>query len=277
MMDLIISYWPLVLALIGAGVFAGLVAGLFGVGGGVVIVPALYAAFGALGVDDTVRMKAAIATSLATIITTSIRSAWLHYKRGAVDVRILKAWVPWIMVGALIGAFVASAAPGDALTLGFGIFIVLISFQMGFGQPDWRLRDTMPGTVPSAIIASLVGLFSAMAGIGGGVFGVIIMTLCGKPIHRAVGTAAGFGAAIGIPASLGFVIAGWGVPGLPVFSVGYVNLAGFIFIATLTALIAPVGVSLAHALPVKYLRRLFAVLLFFAGFMMLHDVLSGAG
>lgn len=276
MMDFLLSHWMLLVALIGAGVFAGLIAGLFGVGGGVVIVPALYAAFGVLGVDDAVRMKAAVATSLATIITTSIRSAWLHYKRGAVDVRILKLWVPWIMVGALVGAFAASAAPAKALTFGFGVFLMLISVQMGFGQPDWRLRDQMPGKVPSAIFASFVGLFSAMAGIGGGVFGVIIMTLCGKPIHRAVGTAAGFGAAIGIPATLGFVFAGWNVSGLPEFSLGYVNVAGFVFIASLTALMAPVGVTLAHALPVKHLRRLFAILLLVAGFLMLRDVLSGA-
>jgi uncharacterized membrane protein YfcA len=264
----------LILALIGAGAFAGLIAGMFGVGGGVVIVPALYAVFGLLDIDDDVRMKAAVATSLATIITTSMRSVLLHYRRGAVDVRILKSWVPWIMVGAFVGAFAASAAPGEALTLGFGIFIVLISLQMGFGQPDWRLRDTMPGRVPSAIIASLIGLFSAMAGIGGGIFGVLVMTMCGKPIHRAVGTAAGFGAAIGVLATLGFIIAGWQVKGLPIFSVGYVNLVGFIFIATLTALMAPLGVAAAHALPVKTLRRLFAVLMFVAGMMMLRDALT---
>jgi uncharacterized protein len=273
-MNIFIDHWQLIVALIGAGAFAGIIAGLFGVGGGVVIVPALYAAFGILDVDDAVRMKAAVATSLATIITTSIRSAWLHYKRGAVDVRILKAWVPWIMAGALVGSFAASAAPGEALTMGFAIFLILLSVQMGFGQPDWRLRDTMPPKGPSAVIASLVGLFSAMAGIGGGIFGVIIMTLCGKPIHRAVGTAAGFGAAIGIPATLGFIIAGWNVQNLPVFSFGYVNVAGFVFIASLTALMAPVGVALAHALPVKHLRRLFAVLMVVAGGLMLRDVLG---
>ncbi|MDQ7018780.1 MAG: sulfite exporter TauE/SafE family protein [Robiginitomaculum sp.] len=273
-MSIFIDHWQLIAALIGAGAFAGIIAGLFGVGGGVVIVPALYAAFGILDVDDAVRMKAAVATSLATIITTSIRSAWLHYKRGAVDVRILKLWAPWIMAGALVGSFAASAAPGEALTMGFAIFLILLSVQMGFGQPDWRLRETMPPKGPSAVIAAFVGLFSAMAGIGGGIFGVIIMTLCGKPIHRAVGTAAGFGAAIGIPATLGFILAGWNVPNLPVFSFGYVNVTGFIFIASLTALMAPVGVALAHALPVKHLRRLFAVLMVVAGGLMLRDVLG---
>ncbi len=271
------SHLPLLAALIGAGVFAGLIAGLFGVGGGVVIVPALYAAFGVLGIDDAVRMKVAVATSLATIIITSARSTWSHYKRGAVDVRLLKAWTPWIMLGALIGAFAASAAPGEALTAGFGIFLILISVQMGLGQPGWHLRKSLPGGIWNAVIPGSIGLFSAMAGIGGGVFGVIIMTLCGKPIHRAVGTAAGFGAAIGIPATLGFIIAGWAVPGRPALSLGYVNLAGFVFIATLTVLMAPVGVALAHALPVKHLRRLFAVLLLVTGVLMLRDVLSGAG
>ncbi len=273
----ITNHLPLLAALIGAGVFAGLIAGLFGVGGGIVIVPALYAAFGVLGVDDAVRMKTAVATSLATIIITSARSTWSHYKRGAVDVRILKAWVPWIMLGALIGAFAASAAPGEMLTAGFGIFLILISLQMGLGQPGWHLRDTLPGGIWGALIPGGIGLLSAMAGIGGGVFGVIIMTLCGKPIHRAVGTAAGFGAAIGIPAALGFILAGWSVPGRPALSLGYVNLAGLVFIATFTVLVAPVGVALAHALPVKHLRRLFAVLLLVTGILMLRDVISGAG
>ncbi len=271
-MDIIVAHWPLIATLIGAGVFAGLIAGLFGIGGGVVIVPALYAAFGALGVDDAVRMKVAVATSLATIIATSLRSALSHYKRGAVDVRVLKSWVPWIMAGALMGAFAASATPGPALTAGFGVFLLLIAMQMGFGGPGWRLRDTLPGAPFGQIIATLLGLFSAMAGIGGGVIGVIVMTLCGKPIHRAVGTASGFGAAIGLPATLGFVIAGWGMPRLPVFSFGYVNLAGFVFIAALTVLMAPVGVALAHALPVRHLRRLMAILLFITGLLMLRDV-----
>ncbi len=276
-METLLAQWPLIVTLIGAGIFAGLIAGLFGIGGGVVIVPALYAAFGALGVDDAVRMKVAVATSLATIIATSIRSSLAHYKRGAVDVALLRSWVPWIMAGAMVGALAASAAPGRALTAGFGVFLLLIAVQMGLGQPNWRLRDTLPGAPFGPMIAALIGMFSAMAGIGGGVIGVITMTLCGKPIHRAVGTAAGFGAAIGLPASLGFIFAGWGQQGLPFLSLGYVNLVGFVFIASLTVLMAPVGVALAHALPVKQLRRLMAVLLFVAGILMLRDVLSGAG
>jgi uncharacterized protein len=275
-MDIILTHWTLLLALIGAGMIAGLIAGLFGIGGGVIIVPALYVTFGAFGIDDTVRMKTAIATSLATIIATSIRSAFSHYKRGAVDVRLLKSWVPWIMAGAFVGAFAASAVPGTYLTIGFAIFLLLIAVQMGVGHPDWRLRDTIPGAPFGQLIASTIGLLSAMAGIGGGIIGVITMTLCGKPIHRAVGTAAGFGAAIGLPATIGFVLAGWNVPGRPVFSLGYVNLAGFVFIATLTVLVAPLGVRIAHALPVKQLRRLMAILLFVVGIMMLRDVLSGA-
>ncbi len=272
MMDVLVEHWPMTVALIGAGVFAGLIAGLFGVGGGVVIVPALYTVFGMLGVDDAVRMKMAVATSLATIIVTSSRSVWSHYKRGAVDVRVLKSWGLWMMAGAFIGAFTASATPGPVLAAVFGVFLLLISLQMGFGQPEWRLRDTLPGGAVGGGIAALIGLLSSMVGIGGGVFGIIIMTLCGKPIHRAVGTAAGFGATIGLPAALGFMIAGWGVPGRPALSLGYVNLIGFVFIASLTVLMAPVGVRLAHALPVKQLRILMAVLLFVTGLLMLGDV-----
>lgn len=274
--EVFLQQWQLIAMLIGAGVFAGLMAGLFGIGGGVVIVPALYMAFGTLGVDDMVRMKVALATSLATIIATSLRSTWAHHKRGAVDLQILKNWVPWIMLGAFIGAFAASAAPGRALTAGFAIFLVFMSVQMAFGHPNWRLRDTLPGAPFGPLIAALIGMFSAMAGIGGGIIGVLTMTLCGIPIHRAVGTAAGFGAAIGLMATIGYVVAGWGEAGLPFLSLGYVNLVGFVFIATLTVLVAPLGVALAHALPVKHLRRLMAVLLIIAGVLMLHDVITGA-
>jgi len=145
-------------------------------------------------------MKTAIATSLATIVITSLRSCFAHYKRGAVDVRVLKSWVPWIIPGALFGAVLASYLPGQWLVIGFGVFVILIALQMGFGNSEWRVADQMPGGIVKVLLASLIGISSSLVGIGGGIIGVILMTLCGKPIHRAVGTAAGFGAAIGLPA-----------------------------------------------------------------------------
>jgi uncharacterized membrane protein YfcA len=273
-MELIAENMNMLLALLAAGAFAGFIAGLFGVGGGVVIVPALYALFGVFGIDDDLGMKTAIATSLATIVVTSVRSGLAHYKRGAVDVRVLKSWIPWIIPGAIAGAFLASRLPGHWLVAGFGAFALLIALQMGFGSAKWRLAQQLPEGSTRAGLAGFIGFSSAMAGIGGGVVGVILMTLCGKPIHRAVGTAAGFGAAIGFPAAVMFMITGALAGANMPFSIGYVNLPGFVAISILTSTLAPWGAHLAHALPANILRRLFAVLLSVTGAMMLHDGLT---
>ncbi len=270
-MDIFAQNMDLVLAMVAAGAFAGLIAGMFGVGGGVVIVPALYALLGAFDIEADVRMKTAIATSLAIIVVTSVRSVLAHYKRGSVDVRVLKTWVPWIVPGAVLGAVLASKLPGQWLVVGFGGFAILIAFQMGFGNANWRVRDQLPGGIGKVVLAGFIGLSSAMAGIGGGVVGVILMTLCGKPIHRAVGTAAGFGAAIGLPAALVFMISGLLAKVEMPFSIGYVNVLGFVCIAILTASLAPWGARLAHALPGHVLRRLFAVVLLVTGALMLRD------
>src|SRR5690606_11803626 len=189
-------------ALAGAGVFAGCVGGVFGIGGGAVIVPALYYVFTAIGIDESVRMHVAIGTSLSTIISTSWRSLAAHTKAGAVDYDVLKRWGPWISLGAVIGAVAAGLADTDALLLVFGAGLLLVSAQMAFASPDWRLFSDMPRGAARAGVASGIGLLSALMGIGGGAFGVTVMTLCGKPIHRAVATASGFGAAIALPAAL---------------------------------------------------------------------------
>ncbi|PHR60803.1 MAG: hypothetical protein COA47_06225 [Robiginitomaculum sp.] len=270
-MEILLEQSNLLFALALAGAFAGLIAGLFGVGGGVVIVPALYAILGEFGIDDDTRMKTAIATSLATIVVTSIRSVMAHYKRGAVDVRVLKSWVPWIIPGAMVGAVLASQLPGNWLVIGFGGFAILIALQLGFGNARWRLADQLPDGLGKVGLAGFIGLSSAMAGIGGGVVGVILMTVCGKPIHRAVGTAAGFGAAIGLPAALVYMVSGWLAPVQAPMSIGYVNVPGFLFISVLTATLAPIGAQLAHALPASVLRRSFALLLVVTGGMMLRD------
>lgn len=270
-MELLAENLNLILALIAAGAFAGIAAGLFGIGGGVVIVPALYGLFGAFGFDDDVRMKTAVATSLATIVITSWRSCRAHYKQGGVDVRVLKAWVPWIVSGALIGALIASQLPGKSLVLFFGGFIVLVALQLAFGSPDWRISNQLPEGWIKVFLANSIGISSAMVGIGGGVFGVLVMTLSGKPIHRAVGTAAGFGAANGLPAALIFMITGLLAGGTIPFSVGYVNIPGFVLIASLTAMLAPVGARLAHKLPAIGLRRLFAAILLLTGGIMIGD------
>lgn len=249
------------IALVGAGLFAGLVGGLFGVGGGIVIVPALYHALGALGFGDDVRTHVAVATSLSTILATSWRSLATHAKAGAVDFAILKAWTPWIAVGAAAGALVAGAVDGQVLLVVFGLGLMAIAANMAFTQESWRLASAMPEGALRAGIAGGIGALSAMMGIGGGAFGVTVMTLCGRPIHQAVATASGFGAAIALPAALANAWTGWGVAGLPPFSAGYVNLPGFAILALLTSLTAPIGARLAHRLDRARLKRAFAVFL----------------
>lgn len=250
-----------VVGLCAAGLFAGFIGGLFGVGGGVVVVPALYVMFTAIGVDESVRMHVAVGTSLSTIVSTSWRSLAAHTKTGAVDAEVLKAWSPWIMFGALVGAGIASAANTQALLYVFGGGLLVVAAQMGFSDPRWRLFARLPKGAPRALAGSSIGAVSAMMGIGGGAFGVTLMTLCGRPIHQAVATASGFGAAIAAPAALGYILAGWGRAGLPPWSLGFVSLPGFVALAVLTAITAPIGARLAHRLPQALLKRAFAVFL----------------
>jgi len=273
-MDVIADYWPLILALTGAGLFAGLAAGLFGIGGGAVIVPVLYLLFTGLGYEDSA-MHVAVATSLATIILTSGRSVMAHNKLGAVDWQVLKTWTPWIVVGAIAGQLLAGVISGRALTAIFGVMAFVLAAQLYFGRPDWRLAEDMPGGAVRAGAGGFIGALSALMGIGGGTFGVSLMTVCGRTIHQAVATAAGFGIAIGLPSAITAVIVGWGREGLPPFSLGHVNLVAFGLISALTVTMAPIGARLAHTLNAELLKKLFAVLLAIVACRMLYSVVTG--
>jgi uncharacterized membrane protein YfcA len=195
-------------------------------------------------------------------------------KVGAVDVAVLRAWGPWITLGALAGAMLAGAANTEMLLIVFGGGLLLVAAQMAFSSPNWRLARDLPVGLPRAALASLIGLLSALMGIGGGAFGVTMMTLCGRPIHQAVATASGFGAAIALPAALGYMFAGWGRPGLPPWSLGFVNAPGFLVLALLTALTAPIGARLAHRLPQLALKRAFAAFLAVVAFNMVREAFS---
>lgn len=263
---------PLVLvALAAAGLFAGLIGGLFGIGGGIVIVPALFYAQAALGVDEAVRTHVAVATSLSTIVATSWRSLSTHVKSGAVDLQVLRAWTPWIALGATGGALVAGAVNGEVLLAVFGVGLLLIAANMAFGRETWRLGEDLPTGAPRAGIASAIGALSAVMGIGGGAFGVTVMTLYGRAIHIAVATASGFGATIAVPAALVNMWTGWGAAGLPPYSAGYVNLPGFVVLGVLTSITAPMGARLAHRLDRVRLRRLFAIFLAITALNMLWE------
>lgn len=251
----------LILAMASAGVFAGLIAGLFGVGGGTVLVPALFYAFSVFDLGGEANLHVAVGTSLSTIITTSLRSVAAHRQSGSVDEAVLKGFIPWIAFGALIGAGLAGLANQTTLGLVYGVFAIILAAFMGLGQESWTLmRDVPTGGLRAAVGTSL-GAVSSLMGIGGGAFGSAVMTLAGRPIHQAVATASGFGVAIAIPATLGFVIAGWGVAGRPPLSLGYINVPGFIVLAILTGAVAPFGARLAHRLDKKWLRRAFGAYL----------------
>jgi uncharacterized membrane protein YfcA len=259
-MELIVQYWPLLIALAAAGAVAGLAAGLFGIGGGAIIVPVLYFLFDALGFHETA-MHVAVSTSLATIILTSARSVSAHNAHGAVDWSIIRSWAPWIVLGALTGMALAGVLSNLALLGIFGTLAFVLAAQLFFGRPTWRLADDMPKGPLRAGLGFCVGTLSALMGIGGGTFGVSLMTLYGRPIHQAVATAAGWGVAIGLPSAIAAILIGWGQEGLPPFSLGYVNLAAFALISVFTVTMAPMGASLAHKLDAARLRKLFALLL----------------
>ncbi|MGQ3043372.1 MAG: sulfite exporter TauE/SafE family protein [Brevundimonas aurantiaca] len=251
----------LVLALIGAGLFGGIIAGLFGVGGGTVLVPVLFYAFTVLGVGGEGDLHTAIGTSLATIVVTALRSLAAHRKHGAVDEQVLRTWTPWVALGAVAGAAIAGVTSMEGLALVYGVLLILVAAQMGLLPERYVLRKDMPTGWSRGVLGSLIGLFSAMMGVGGGSLGGMTMSLFGRPIHQAVATASGFGVAIGAAAAAGFVVFGWDAPGRPPFSLGYVNLPAAVIMGTMTALSAPLGARLAHRLDRRVLKKAFAVYL----------------
>lgn len=249
------------LGLVGAGIAAGLIAGLLGVGGGIVVVPVLFHVFTALGLDESVRMPLAVGTSLATIVPASIRSVASHRKRDAVDAVLLRRWFMPLVVGVFLGSAAATVIGGRGLTAVFAVMALVVAAYMAFGHEKWQLGETVPEGAGRLALAGSIGFFSTLMGIGGGTFGVPALTLFGTPIHRAVGTSSGLGVIIGVPGTIGFILAGWHAPLLPPFSIGYVSLLGLALITPATWLAVPWGAALAHRLSRKALRRAFAVFL----------------
>jgi len=251
-------------AMLATGLVAGVLAGLFGIGGGIVIVPVLETALGFAGVDPAIRMHVAVGTSLATIIPTSISSARAHHQRQSVDVEIVKRWAIFVLVGALLGAWIASMVHSRVLAMVFASLAFMVAIKMLFFPESRNLTEKVPRSPLVAVIPTAIGCFSSMMGIGGGTFSVMTLTLFNEPIHRAVGTAALFGLVISVPGMLGFAIAGWGDPRIPAASLGYVSLVGFACIAPATVLAAPLGAKLAHGFSAKRLNMLFGAFLIVA-------------
>ncbi len=257
-----------------AAVFGGILAGLLGVGGGIVFVPTLFWVFLAIGLDNSISMHVAVATSLATIVATSISSARAHHKRGAIDLALMRAWGPWLAVGALVGGGVASALNTKVLLLVFGAVGLLVAFN--FVRPHSLVLAQQPPrrALTQAPIAFSIGGISAVMGIGGGTLSVPVLSACSVPIHRAVGTAASFGVIIAVPAVIALVIGGWGINGRPPGSLGYVNVIAAILILTISTRMAPVGAYLAHALDARWIKRAFALFLALTSARMLWTALG---
>jgi uncharacterized membrane protein YfcA len=243
------------------GLVSGTLAGLLGVGGGIVIVPVLFNVLPFFGIPEDVQMKLAVGTSLATIIPTSIQSARKHFAKGTMDVALLRSLAPSIAAGVGLGTLLAIWLRGDALTLVFALVAVAVAANMAVTSAEWRLRESFPAGAPRHGIGGFIGTVSAMMGIGGGTVGVPILSAFGAPMRAAVATASAFGIIIAVPATAGFVYAGWGNAALPPLSLGYVNLIGVALIVPTSMLAAPWGVKLAHTIPPLLLKRLFALFL----------------
>lgn len=250
------------------GVFAGLVAGMFGVGGGLIIVPALSILFESQGVASWSYVHLAVGTSLATIVVTSIASLRTHHRHQAVRWDLFRSLTPGIVVGALLGAVVAKYLPTAALRVVFGVFELIVSIQIGLNLMASPHRRLPPPRVLSAV-GAVIGVISSVVGIGGGTLTVPYLVWCNVSIRHAVGTSSACGLPISIAGAVGFVAAGWGEPGLPGGSTGFLYWPAFSGIAVASLFLAPLGARLAHTLPVDILRRIFAGFLAVLGVRML--------
>ena len=250
------------------GAFAGVMAGLLGVGGGLIIVPALAWLFHRQAVSDAAIMHLAIGTSLATIVVTSISSVRAHHRRGAVMWPTVWRLTPGIVVGAWLGAAVADALSSFALQKVFAVFVLLMAAQMGFGAKPAPHRD-LPGAVGMALVGGVIGAVSAIVGIGGGSLTVPFLTWCNVSIRQAVATSAACGLPIALAGSVGFVATGLNAADLPSWSLGYVHGPSLAGIALVSMLAAPLGAKLAHTLPTESLKKVFAIFLALVGTKML--------
>jgi uncharacterized membrane protein YfcA len=251
----------LVAALILAGLVAGFLAGLLGIGGGGVLVPVLYEVFRILDVDPAIRMHMVLGTTLAIIAPTSLKSFAGHRAKGSVDLELLKRVAPWVVLGVVVGILTAKASSGTLLKWVWVIAAGFVSLKMALGREDWRLADQLPPRPWPEIGAGVIGFISTLMSIGGATFVVPLLTLYGYPILRAVATASGIGPLIALPGVIGFAWAGWDAPGLPPFSIGFVSLIAMVVVAPLSVYAAPYGVRVAHNIPRRTLELAFAAFL----------------
>lgn len=256
----------LIVIMAGSGAVAGFLAGLLGVGGGIVLVPAIYLGLGAVGMAGDYQMHMAIATSLANIIPTGLSSALSHNRRGALDLELIRRWAPWLIGGAVIGVFCAARLKSDTLSLFFGCLTLFVGVTLLRPSRDGAPVRLTPGPVLQKLIPGTIGVLSTLMGIGGATLSVPVMTkFYAFPIHRAVGTSSFLGLVIAIPAVLGYIIAGWNIPGRPDFSFGFVSLPALAALMPLAILMAPLGARASHKLNRRVLSVGFGLFLIATG------------
>ena len=259
----------LALSLAAAGVVMGLFAGLFGVGGGAIVIPVLYEVFRIAGVPDEVRMPLCVGTSLAIIIPTSISSFRSHNARGAVDLSVLKRWALPIVAGVILASAVARHAPEQLFKVVFVVIAGFSALRLLFHPDGWRFADELPGRALMSLYGIVIGSLSALMGIGGGQIANLFMTFHGRSIHQAIATSSGLGALIAVPATLGYIYAGWPraaeFPAIAAlqfpYALGYVSLIGTLLVVPTSTLVAPFGARLAHRLTKRQLEVAFGLFL----------------
>ncbi len=245
-----------------AGFVTGIFAGLFGIGGGALIVPVLYEVFRVLGVPDEVRFQLCVGTSIAIIVPTNVFSYFTHRGKGAVMMDVVRAWAVPAVIGVAAGSAIAAFASGAVLKLAFVLIASVIAFKLLFGRETWRLADDLPGPAGMAAYGACVGLAASLMGISGGSVSNMILTLYGKPIHTAVATSAGLGVPITVAGTIGYILAGLPQQSLlPPLSLGFVSLIGFALMAPVSSFTAPYGARLAHALSKRRLEIAFGCFL----------------
>lgn len=250
---------PFVVAMAAAGVVAGLLAGVFGIGGGAVLVPVFYQVFGLIEIDEAVRMHLAVGSSLAIIVPTSIRSFFAHKARGAVDMDVLRGFLISVPIGVVLAALTAAYISSAGLRAIFAAIMILVGVRLLFNRESWRLGSQLPGNPMRSIVGVVIGYLSTLMGIGGGILNNTFMTLFGRPMHQAVATSAGVGVLIAIPGTLGYIWAGWGNPLLPILSTGFVNWVAVALIIPITLVVAPYGVRIAHWMQKRHLEIAFGI------------------
>jgi uncharacterized protein len=273
----------LALLLVAAGALSGFLAGMFGVGGGAILVPVFYECFGLAGVPVEVRMPLCVGTSLAVIIPTSIRSARAHYSRGAVDMNVLKAWWWTIVLGVVAGSVIARYAPEQLFKYVFVVVAWSASARLLLARETWKFGDEMPTGFLMRSYGLCVGLLATLMGIGGGLFSNLLMTFYGRPIHQAIATSAALAVLVSIPGALGYVYAGWPVAAhypevtalQPPLAFGYVSLIGAVLVMPTSLLTAPLGVKAAHAMSRRMLEIAFGSYLFIVGGRFVISLVTG--